>query len=161
MNFSSHQTKLVESVGIALGKESAGLIGDFKQILSTAKNLYRTEIFDFWLSEIGRHPSDLVPITIYGHQIAKSYLRMMKEADRNSVPSILAGMCENLFTYCNDNDMCFMQGDYHYYYSTVTNCLFKESEMGQFDGVESRPQKGEFRIALKTDLSVERDEYYQ
>ncbi len=160
MNFSSHQNKLIEAVAIALDKNSSELIDDFKQILSTAKKLYRTESFNFWLSEIGRHPKSELPITVYGHRIAVSNLKWLRKSKQNNVPGVLNGICHNLFTYFNDDDMCHMQSDYHYYFSTKGNCVYKESDMGWIEGLDIKPQKGEYRIALKSELKVSSDEYY-
>ena len=160
MNFSSHQRKLAEAIVTALTKNSSNLINDFKLILSSAKKLYRTERFDFWLSEIGKHPHSEIPITNYGHSIAVFNSKRLNESDRNTFPALITSICENLFTYSNNQEMCLMQSDFHYYFSFETNDTFKESEMGILEGLDKNQRNKSYRIALKSELSAAKSEFY-
>jgi len=160
MNFSSHQKKLVESIKVALNKSKFDLINDFKPILNDASKLFKTDKFQFWLQEIGQHPIEEIPITNYGLNIAKQKVDDLISADRNSVQANITYICECIFTYINDNDMCFMQGDFHYYVNTETDILFKESEMGIVEPSDARSEGDKYRIALKSELNADENEFY-
>ena len=160
MNFSSHQRKLAEAIVIALNKNSLSVINDFKLILSTAKKLYRTDKFDFWLSKLGKHPAEEIPITNYGHSIAIASSKHLNEIDRNAFPNLIINICESLFTYSNDQEMCLMQSDFHYYFSFETNGIFKESELGILEGLDKNQRNENYRIALKSELGAPKNEFY-
>jgi hypothetical protein len=160
MNFSSHQKKLVESIEIALCKSKVDLINDFKPILNEASKLFKTDRFQFWLQEIGQHKVEEIPMTNYGLTLARQQVRNLVLADRNSVQASISYICECIFTYFNDNDMCFMQGDFHYYVNTELGVLFKESNMGVVEPSEASPENGNYRIALKSELKVNKNEFY-
>jgi len=161
MNFSSHQNKLIESIEIALRKDKLGIIGDFKSILSQAKKLYKTDALDFWMTEIGSHSVAELAMTKYGHKVATSSIKHLKHANRNTVASSLSSICESLFTYCNDDDMCILQGDYHYYYSLDENTVYKHSELGIIEGLSNHDKESKCRVALKSELSVNDSEWLE
>lgn len=160
MNFSSHQRKLVESIQVALEKDKKNLIGDFQWILSNARALLATDVLDFWLSQIENFPWQEIPITKYGHTVAVDYSRGLAACNRNRIVGCIGNICESLFTYSNDHDMCCMQGDYHYFFSMVECTVYKISELGWLEGLEVRPSTGEYRIALVSELNAAPEEYY-
>ena len=160
MNFSSHQRKLIEDIDIALRKDSLGLINDFISILSTAATLYKTERFDIWRSELGRHQASEIPITKYGHSNACALLLSVETADKNLVCSKIYSICECLFTYSNKHEICEMQSDFHYYYDTEKSRVFKESELGIIDPDTKFSIEG-YRIALKSELKALEVEFYK
>ena len=49
MNFSTHMADLVRAVDSALNQSKAPMVAQFQRILGTAKQLFRSEQFDFWL----------------------------------------------------------------------------------------------------------------
>jgi len=161
MNFSSHQNKLIESVVTALNKDKYGIICDFKLLLSNARRLYKTESLDFWLSELGKYPANEIAMTKYGHSMVVSHLKWLKEAGRNGVPGVIENMSELLFTYCNDHEMCQMQGDFHYYFSIEDGIIYKESEMGCIEPNIPRPTSGKYRVAFISELNVPENELYK
>ncbi len=160
MNFSSHQKKLVELIEIALKKGKIELISDFKPILNDASKLFKTDKFQFWLQQIRQHQVEEIPMTNYGLDLAKQQVRNLVLADRNSIQTDITYICECVFTYFNDNDMCFMQGDFHYYVNIESGVLFKESNMGVVEPSEANPENGNYRIALKSELKVNENEFY-
>lgn len=160
MNFSTHQKKLIESIHVALRKDKEGLIGDFKWILSKARKLYKTSSLDFWLSEIGRHPVDDIPITRYGYSVAVDYAKNLEKCDRNSIVCSIVSICVSLFTYSRDDDMCFMQSDYHYFFFLPGNKVYKYSDLGNLSGLDEWPSDSDCRIALISDLNAEESEYF-
>lgn len=159
MNFSSHQNNLIDKIELALGKDKESLINDFKPILSTAKSLYKTSEFDFWLKTIGEVALNELPVTIYGHKEAIGVCEYLRNKDKNRVKASIVYICESLFTYSHEDENCELSGIYHFYYSNAEQCVFKESEMGMLAGIEV-VEPNSFRIANVSELSVNSGELY-
>ena len=159
MNFSSHQKNLIERVELALRKDKKSLINDFKPILNQAKTLYKTSEFDFWLKTIGETDLDELPVTVYGHNEAVGSSKYIRGEDKNRVKGSLLYICEALFTYSHEDENCELAGIYHFYYSNDEQCIFKESEMGMFEGIKAI-EPNSFRIAYVSELNVKKTELY-
>ena len=160
MNFGAHQQRLVERLGLALGKDKSGLIKDFQSILSDAKGLFKTNSFDFWLSQLGQHEFSEIPITKYGHALALNQYQAFSGADRNAVCSGISHLCELLFTYSNDREMCELQSDFHYYVNEENGLVYRESEMGHIEPEHAVPKDHLYRIALMSEVDAPASEYY-
>ena len=143
----------------ALDKSKSDLIGDFKVILSSAKKLYKTTAFDFWLKTIGAVELSELPITNCGHREALEISKKLKSQDRNDVLKSIVNISESLFTYSNEEDACIFQSTYHFYYSLTESCVFKVSELGAFEGIADI-ENNKFRIAKVSDLNIREDELY-
>ena len=159
MNFSSHQNSLIEKIELALSKSKKAMVNDFKPILNQAKSLYKTNEFDFWLKTIGETESDELPVTNYGYSEALGSCKYLRKEDKNRVKSSILYICEALFTYSHEDENCELAGIYHFYYSVTDCCIFKESEMGMLEGIES-VQPDSFRIAYVSQLDIQESELY-
>ena len=159
MKFNSYKNKLIESISVALKKNKVGVINDFKAILSNATKLLKTNQYDFWLSQLGRYPAEEIPMTKYGFNSACSTFNNMGNIDRNKLASILSSLCLSLFTYSNENESCEMQSDFHFYYDLENGTLFKESELGVVVPADIQIEKGKLRIALKSELEADENEF--
>lgn len=159
MKFRSYQNKLIEDIGVALKKDKIGVINDFKSILSNASKLFKTDRYDFWLSQLGKIPAEDIPMTKYGFDSAICKYGNSGNANRNELESILLSLCEALFTYSSVNEVCELQSDYHFYYDLSNGVLFKESELGMVEPADVFIEKGRYRIALKSELNADADEF--
>ncbi len=159
MHFSTHQNNLIEQIHIALGKNKSGLIQDFKLILNKGCTLYQTKSFDFWIRTLDEIVCEEIPITIYGYKEALGAAEYLHDLNRNQIQGMICCICESLFTYSNENDLCELFGIFHSYYSLVEKCVFKESEMGCVQGIEYMSPHS-FRIAKISELSVAVEEFY-
>ena len=159
MNFSSHQNNLIQKIELALGKSKKAMVNDFRSILNQANSLYKTRDFDFWLKTIGETDSDELPVTNYGHNEALGTCKYLRKEDKNRVKRLILYICEALFTYSHEDENCELFGIYHFYYSLTNCCIFKESEMGILEGIESVPS-GSFRIAYVSQLGIQKTEFY-
>ena len=61
-------------------------------------------------------------MTKFGLQEAIYSLAHLHDLDRHSFKSIVLAICEQLFTYSNEDDLCAWQFAYYYYF-----CLPKKS----------------------------------
>lgn len=159
MKFNSHKNKLIENIGIALKKDKEGIINDFKFILSDATNLLKTEQYAFWISQIGKFPIEEIPMTKYGYESACSTYRGMGEIDRNILADTLTSLCESLFTYSHEDEVCEMQSDFHFYYDLTHDVVFKESELGVIEPADITIVKDQYRIAFKSEIGAEDNEF--
>lgn len=159
MNFSSYQNNLIEKIELALSKNKKAMINDFKLILNQAKSLYKTNDFDFWLKTIGETEFNELPVTKYGHSEALGRCKYLRGEDRNEVKKSILYICESLFTYSHEDENCKLSGIYHFYYSLTDFCIFKESDMGTLEGVET-VHPNSFRIAYVSQLDIQKLELY-
>ena len=90
---------------------------------------------------------------IYGHSNAKRLLSHFPKADKNTAQRTISNICECLFTYSSKEEMCIMQSDFHFYYCHETNSIYKQSELGVVEGIESCGE-GKHRIAFVSELSA-------
>lgn len=153
MNFSSHQNQLVSELTEALKEPKPVLVEKFKEVLAKASELYKTQDYEFWTQTLENIELEELPITKYGHSNAISSLNRISRADKNTVQSAISNICESLFTYSSEEEMCVMQSDYHFYFCLETNSIYKQSELGMVEGIESCG-KGKRRIALVSELSA-------
>ncbi|MDG9671666.1 hypothetical protein ONV78_28275 [Hahella sp. CR1] len=153
MNFGAHVAGLIKDVNSALEKDKEALVDDFVALLARAKSLFKTDLFDFWLSQLAETPCSELPITHYGVANARRMLSYFDKRKRDTVAWLIADICENLFTYSNNDDACRMQSDFHYYFNVSAGAVFKESKLGEVQGCapESRADR---RIARVSDLSI-------
>jgi len=158
MNFSTYQNKLFEAIEIALNKDKKNMIGDFIRILANAETLFKTGNLEFWISQLGSHSWNDIPITKFGLKMAKSDLESLRESDRNSFPVAVNDMCLYLFTYCNESDFGPEQYDYHYYFSINEDVVYKDCGTAIIPRIV-RPVSGEYRIALRSELSKDENEF--
>ena len=86
--------------------------------------------------------------------------RHMSESDRNQIQLEILGLCEALFTYSNEHGMCEMQSDFHFYYDLKKGNVFKVSEIDVIEPKMEHPEKGEYRIALKSEIKANENEFY-
>ena len=155
MNFSTHVQNLITSISQCLTQDKAGIVYGFRPILSKANSLYKTNRFDFWLRQIGQTNLDEIPMTKFGVNEAKSScLSLVKQLGQNNIEDTIDYICEDIFTYCRDDDMCNMQGIFHYYYHLLAGIVFKESELGSSTLGAFESKRDEIRIAWVSELSI-------
>ncbi len=157
MDFRTHKTKIIESVETALSKGKEGIVGDFKHILGKANSLFKTNDFDFWLQQIDQIDLKELPITHYGISEAKRDLSSLKDCDRHQLCSSIQSICELIFTFCDEDDQCEMQGDFHYYFHKSSSTVFKESVFGVIEPKIEIEDQSEIRIAKVSELLVEEE----
>lgn len=160
MNFNSHKQKLIDSIEIALGKSKGEIIQGFKPILSSAKGLFNSSQYDFWLVQLGTIPIDEIPMTYYGLESAQRSLGRLENYNRNELESAISYICEVLFTYSNEEDMCELQSDYHYYYYIPEKRVFKESTLGMTDLNVQNVNSDDIRIAKVSELTFNPERLY-
>lgn len=159
MNFSSHQKLLLQRIEEALEKPQNALVSDFISILDKARNLYKTDAYDFWLDMIENVDLGELPITAYGHSEAVREVKYISGSDRHSVKSGINDICEKLFTYSNHEDFCEMQSQFHFYFSISNNTIYKVSELGVTRGIEEN-KIGISRIAFISEINASANEFY-
>ena len=159
MDFATHLQKLIESVIVALDKDRRGLVGDFREILSRSRSLFRSDEFDFWLHELGTVELTELPMTHYGLGEAKSRAKGLKPRDRGMVRRAILDICEYVFTYSHPDDICPLQSDYHYYVRTPDQAMYKQSELGHVEPTGFRVEPKNTRIAKKSELQRNEREF--
>jgi len=159
MNFSSHQRKLIEKIEQALNKPKEALVSEFSEILKSARSLYKTDEYDFWLGIIETVELDEIPITNHGHVEALNRFKDMYGCGRHSVERSIDYICEKLFTYSHPDDFCEMQSQFHTYFSVSKNTMYKVSELGVTEGIEVN-DIGESRIAYRSEINASAKEFY-
>ncbi len=159
MNFSSHKNHVADLIEIALTKNKQDLVARFKIILNKCSGLFKSEDFNFWLKQIGSMPCDEIPITKFGLQEASLSLKDLRDLNRHSFKSRVLFICEQLFTYSNQDDLCSLQTAYHYYFYFPEQRIFKESEMGDCDLAVEKFSRDQIRIAKMSELEVDQVEY--
>jgi len=160
MNFSSHKKKIIDAISEALSQNKVQLIEDFKLILPTARKLLSTSRFDFWLEQITQCSVDEIPTTIYGREQVVNRIDGMRHEDRHSLKHSIADCCEFLFTFCDENDLCDMQSEYHYYVCVPNNMVFKESKLGSCVPEISNEENSSIRIAMVSELEIQHEKLY-
>ena len=159
MNFSSHQNQIISEITEALKEQKPVLVEKFQEVLAKASELYKTRDYEFWLQTLENTELEQLPITKYGYSNAKYSLSHLSKADKNTAQSTISNICECLFTYSSEEEMCIMQSDFHFYFCHETNSIYKQSELGIVEGIESCG-KGKRRIAFVSELSVENSAEY-
>jgi hypothetical protein len=154
MNFSTYKKELITSIENALNKSKHEMIRDFRLILGKSNSLFKTTKFDFWLKQIGEIAENEIPMTHYGLNEAKRTLDFALSADRNSLENMVNDICESLFSYCHEDDMCCMQADNHSYYHVPTGVVFKESTLGSSTLEADVSSKNDIRIAMVSELRM-------
>jgi hypothetical protein len=154
MNFSSHIKNLVVAIEHALDQSKATMVEEFRPILKTANSLLKTNRFDFWLKQIDETDISDIPMTKFGLLEAKRHLPVDSKYSRIDLKGTIDYICESLFTYCNDDDMCSLQGDYHYYVHLPTGKVYKESELGSSTLDEVITSSSDIRIAKISELNI-------
>ena len=160
MNFNSHKQKLIDSIKITLGKPKGEIIQGFKPILSSAKDLFNSNQYDFWLVQLGTIPIDEIPMTFYGLESAQRSLGRLENYTRNELESAISNICEQLFTYSNEEDMCDFQSDNHYYYYMPGKRVFKESTLGMTNLNVQNVNRDDIRIAKVSELAFNPERFY-
>ena len=160
LNFSSHLRLLDQSIQQACQKDKINIIADFKLILSTAKQLLKTDEFDFWIDQLHLHSVDEIPTTMYGlDHVQRSFAYSTSDIlNRSGMVGRLKFCCEYLFTYLHPDDCCEMQSEFHYYVDLSSEMVFKESKMGVVEPRECLTVKR--RVALISDLSVDSSAWF-
>ena len=159
MHFSTHQNILISAIKRSLLLNKARLITEFKEILTSASKLFKTDQYEFWLNTLECVAVNEIPITKLGHNEAVNIAENLQHQDRNVQARSIYGICENLFTYSNENEMCAFQSDFHFYCLKETGAVFKLSELGELQGVES-VSPNSYRIAYTSELRFSADELY-
>ena len=157
MKFSTHTMKLLESMNVALSKNKRGMILDFKEILGKARWLFKTERYDFWLKQIGEIDIDEIPMTHYGLSEAKRSLKY-EQINRKTLEYMVADICEDLFAYSREDDMCECQADFHYYFYMPTGTVYKESGLGSSTLHIKSPAIEDIRLAKISELNIAKEE---
>lgn len=157
MNFGTHKQQIVDSIEIALTKEKADLIERFKIILNKCSSLLKSKRFYFWLQQLDTIPSDEIPLTKFGLDNARRSVAFLN-GDRHNLESGVASICEQLFTYSSEDDLCPLQCEYHYYFYLTENKIFKESGMGYSD-LDKKVSISEIRIATISQIQADSSEY--
>jgi hypothetical protein len=131
-----------------------------KPILSKAKNLFHSTLYDFWLGQIGNIPVEEIPMTYFGLNNAKLSLKYFEKYDRNDLEFAISNLCEMIFTYCSDEEICELQSDYHFYYYIPESRVFKESTLGMSNLRILNIERSGIRIAMISELSINQKELY-
>ena len=161
MNFGTHKQQIIDSIEIAITKDKTNLIERFKLILNRASSLLKSEKFYFWLQQLGTIPSEEIPITKFGLDNARRSLAFLRGADRHSLESSIANICEQLFTYSNEDDLCLLQCEYHHYFYLPEHRVFKESGMGYSDLDMDMVAIADIRLAMISEVEADSSEYIQ
>jgi hypothetical protein len=156
MNFSTHKNKIIESIETALSKRKTGIVDDFKHILVKSSSLFKTNEFDFWLQQIGQIDLEEIPITHDGLNEAKRTLSSLKNSDRHQLCISIKNICEMLFSYCDEDNSCEMQGYFYYYFHIPSNRVFRESGFGVIEPKIEIGDYSEVRIAKVSELFLEK-----
>lgn len=157
MNFSTHKNKLIKSIKNALVNDKVQIIYGFKEILKNANDLLKTNKFDFWIAQIDQIQPEEIPVTRYGLNESMRLWSESQDIDRNSLKNLIEYTCENLFTYCDENDLCPLQSEYHYYFHNTKGIVFKESELGMTDLPNNeKVDPSDIRIAKVSELTIDR-----
>ncbi len=154
MNFSSHIKNLVTAIEHALEQSKASMVEEFRPILKIANSLLQTNRFDFWLKQIDEVDISEIPMTKFGLSEAKSHLPVDSKCSRIELKGTIDFICESIFTYCNDDDMCSLQGDYHYYVHLPTGKVYKESVLGSSTLDVVIASSSDIRIAKISELKI-------
>lgn len=155
MHFNTHQMKLIESIEITLSKSKNEIIGDFIEILQRANDIFKTDDFNFWLIQLEQTTNKEIPMTHYGISEAKRAILSMRSLNRVQLRFTINDICEMLFTYCDEDDMCDMQGNFYYYIDISSGIVFKESQFGTVVPKIAICSKSEIRIAKVSELIIE------
>ncbi len=159
MNFSTHIRNIRNDIRLAVVKDKIQALSELRQSTQKAKDLLKTNKFDFWLRQFSIVPISEIPMTYYGLQCCKHSLQVMYQQNtRIALEGEIGQTCLRLLTYMQDSDDCPMQSDYHYYVDERTGYLIKESDLGHlktlrklFEPIED----GELRIAKISELEIE------
>ncbi len=164
MNFSTHKKKLIESIEIALSKDKSDMVNAFRLILRSANSLFKSNIFDFWLEQIEQIELTGIPMTRYGLEEAKNIVKSLKNdmpTNKNLEFSLL-DICEFLFTYNKEDDLCDRQSQFHYYVDVSSGIVFKQSKSRilrpQIDTVK---ETSDIRIAKISELNPKQYELFK
>ena len=161
MNFNSHKQKLIDSIKITLSKPKREIIQEFKPILSRAKELFNTNHYDFWLIQLGTIPINEIPMTFYGLESVQRSLKCLETHTRNELESAISYICEELFTYSNEDDICELQSDYHYYYYIPEKKVFKKSTLGMTNLNVQNVNRDDIRIAMVSELTIKPERLFE
>jgi hypothetical protein len=122
----------------------------------------------FWLSQLRTIDANELPITLYGVAQAKRELGAVRVASWRlarglgtaaELGAALWNICELVFTYSRDDDLCEMQGQYHYYFFIPEAIVYKESDLGSCDlTYEVTSFHDQVRVATVSDLGIPADE---
>ena len=153
MNFSSHQNQIISEINEALKEQKPLIVEKFKEILAKASELYKTQDYEFWTQTLDNTELEQLPVTKYGHSNAIHSLRHLSKIDKNTIQRTISKVCECLFTYSSEEEMCIMQSDFHFYFCYETNSIYKQSELGMVEGIEFCG-KGKRRIAYVSELNA-------
>ena len=127
MKFRTHIRNLHGDVAAALNCGTRDeVIARFRGILSRAKSLFKTDHLDFWIEQLDRVEPREIAMTRYGLKEARDYWLRREGRD-------LGYVCEYLFTFCEEDDFCDLQSQYHYYYFIPESRVFRESQLGCTD----------------------------
>lgn len=158
MNFSTHKNQIADLIEIALRQNKPDLIAKFRIILNQANTLFKTEDFNFWLQQIGSIPCEEIPLTKFGLQEASYSVANLRNLDRHNFKSRILNICEQLFTYSNEDELCPWQSVYHYYFYLPEQKVFRESKLGTCDLLQSI-SPSQVRIAKISELGIDPTEY--
>jgi hypothetical protein len=109
MHFSTHIKRIAESIKDALGRPQPELIARLRECLLDARQLLKTDSFDYWIRQMDETPSNEIPTTIYGVTEARRTWTPLPDS-RSSLEAALNSSCEKVLTYCAEDDMCEAQG---------------------------------------------------
>ena len=110
----------------------------------------------FWEQQLDSIPLEELPITPYGVSEAKRSTCWLRAED---LAASFCDICEWVFAYSRDDDLCEMQGQYFYYYDRPTGTVFKECDLGACDLVPRISNfREEVRVATVSDLGLRANE---
>ncbi len=160
MNFSSHIKNYRRMLRHIFDYESREeiLIG-LKECMVGSRTLFAIPETDFWLLQLNETKAEDIPMTKFGVRVAIDLLdrgSLDWGNDQATLRSELLLCCENLLTFMRDDDDCFMQSQYRYYYLISEGLVFKESELGASTLPEKlyRSDKENVRIARVGELEI-------
>ena len=131
---------------------------ELQDCLIDAKNLLKTSSFDFYLSQFKVVDVAQFATTHYGVRMVKSSLHrkdLKPTNSRQNLEAELCRACEHLLTYNVDEDSCFMQTEFHWYYCISGEFIYKESGMGVVETPNGKEISGEVRVAKVSELPAD------
>ncbi len=158
--------RLSDRLEQALSGSRDHLITSFRTLLSEWIRDLGQDSLRFWFSQLNGVADHELPVTLHGVAEARRLLRAnisttgnrrsgLRSLSRRDLGRLLWDLCEWVFAYSREDDLCEYQGQYFYYFFLPGAVVFKASELGACDpGVQITRFEDEVRVATISELKV-------
>lgn len=163
MNLSSHIKKQREDLRESLKGNKAEIISKLLVCVQNAHSLLGDQDFQFWQEQMQKIEASEIPMTSYGLGMAKNDLNRAAESQsdtRSVLGHEILGTCEAVIAYSNEDDVCYMQSDFRYFFDEAANSIVKGSELGvcvDLNGADVLSEHYD-RIAKISELNIDKNE---